>query len=203
MHLELLTEELSAEAALKNLLPRIVGNAVSFSIHPYDGKRDLLAKLPDRLRGYSRWIPGDVRVVVLVDEDRQDCRDLKTRMEGIAQSCGLATRSRRDAGGGYTVINRLAIEELEAWFFGDVGALVAAYPRVPRTLGSRQRFRNPDAIVGGTWEALESVLQRAGYYSGGLPKIEVAQRISALMNPDSNTSKSFQVFRDALREMAS
>lgn len=81
-------------------------------------------------------------------------------------------------------------------------ALVAAYPGVSPHLGKQARYRNPDAIVGGTWEALERVLQRAGYYPGGLPKIEAAANISEHMDPDSNTSKSFQVFRDALRTLA-
>lgn len=50
----------------------------------------------------------------------------------------------------FQVLNRLAIEELEAWFFGDVAALHSAYPRVPSTLGRRSRYRDPDAIRGGT-----------------------------------------------------
>ena len=50
-HLEILVEESSVEAALQNLLPRILGEAVSFSIHPFQGKRDLLKKLAARLRG--------------------------------------------------------------------------------------------------------------------------------------------------------
>jgi hypothetical protein len=99
------------------------------------------------------------------------------------------------------VLNRLAIEELEAWFFGDVEALTTAYPGIPRTLGKKSKYRNPDAIGGGTWEALERVLQNAGYYPSGIPKIETARKISQYMNPDRNTSKSFQVFRDTLREM--
>ena len=51
MHVELLVEEPSAEAALQNLLPRIVGPDVSFVIHPHQGKKDLLGKLPAPLRG--------------------------------------------------------------------------------------------------------------------------------------------------------
>jgi hypothetical protein len=60
----------------------------------------------------------------------------------------------------------LAIEELEAWFFGDMDAVRALYPRVPETLEQRAGFRDPDAIRGGTWEALERILQRAGYFAG-------------------------------------
>jgi hypothetical protein len=45
-------------------------------------------------------------------------------------------------------------------------------------------------------------LRRAGYYPGGLPKIEVARNISEHMDPDRNTSRSFQVFREALGSLA-
>lgn len=73
MHLEFLVEEPSAEAALENLLPLMLGAAVTYQIHVHQGKQDLLLKLPARLRGYRRWLPPEWRIVALVDEDRQDC----------------------------------------------------------------------------------------------------------------------------------
>jgi len=201
MYIDFLVEEESAEVALRNLVPKIVGEDIPFNIHAYQGKLDLLEKLPRRLRGYSSWLPDDWRIVALVDGDRQDCKELKAELEQIARGAGLVTRSMPSSGGKFHVLNRLAIEELEAWFFGDVEALVAAYPRIPRTLQKRRGYRNPDAIGGGTWEAMERVLQKAGYYPGGLPKIEAARNISVNMDPNRNMSKSFRVFRDALREM--
>jgi hypothetical protein len=200
MNLEILVEELSGEAALINLVPKIVPG-VAFDIHVHNGKPDLLDKLPGRLQGYRYWLPDDWRILVLIDEDRQDCTVQKSQLEQIAHGAGFRTRGSAQARQAYEVVNRLAIEELEAWFFGDVAAIAAAYPRIPLTLGKRARFRDPDAIPGGTWEALERVLQKAGYYPGGLPKIEAATAISEHMNPERNTSKSFQVFRDALRRM--
>jgi len=202
MHIEFLVEEPSAEAALHNLVPKIVGLQVSYHIHVFQGKKDLLNNLANRLRGYRSWLPADWRIVVLVDEDREGCLKLKKQLEEIAGKDGLVTRSAAGPGGAFKVINRLAVEELEAWFFGDVTALRAAYPRVPRGLDRRMRYRNPDAIQGGTWQALERVLRSAGYYKGGLPKKEAAHRISEFMEPGRNTSKSFQVFRDALQELA-
>jgi hypothetical protein len=84
MHVELLVEEASGEAALSNLLPRIVPG-VGFNILVHQGKPDLLTKLPGRLLGYSTWLPADWRVVVLIDEDREDCRMLKGQMEDAAR----------------------------------------------------------------------------------------------------------------------
>ncbi len=200
MHLEILLEEPSAEEALKIIVPRMVPPEVSFRIHAHLSKADLLGSLEGRLRGYSRWMPRDWMIVVLVDEDRGDCRELKARLERASQRAGLVSKSRRRGGQLFQMLNRIAIEELEAWFFGDIDALRAAYPRVPGTLAARAAYRNPDAIGGGTWEALERVLRNAGYHRGGLPKIAAAKAISNHMMPERNRSHSFQVFRTGLLE---
>ena len=99
------------------------------------------------------------------------------------------------------MLNRIAIEELEAWFFGDLEAITLAYPGVPNTLAEKRGFRNPDAISGGTWEALQRILKQAGYYTAGMPKIEVARNIGQHVVPERNRSASFQAFCDGLREM--
>jgi hypothetical protein len=200
MHFEFLVEELSAETALYNLIPKIVGPDISYYIRVFQGKFDLLKKLPDRLRGYRPWLPDDWLIIVLLDKDREDCVQLKAKMEEIARQEGLSTKSNPSSIGKIQVMNRIAIEELEAWFFGDVVALKTAYPRIPKALDKKSKYRNPDAIDG-TCEALERILKRAGYYRGGLPKKEVARKVSEYMDPDRNTSKSFQVFRDSLCQM--
>lgn len=199
-HIEVLVEEPSMEAALRTLLPKIVGRT-SFEIYPFQGKEDLLSKLPDRLRAYARWVPDNWRILVIVDRDDSDCRRLKTDLENIARDTGLTTRTAA-RGNPYVVVNRIAIEELEAWYFGDWEAVRLSYPAVPATIPSKAKYRDPDAIAGGTWEAFERVLRQAGYFPHGLPKIETARRIAAHMSPERNTSKSFQVLRDVLLEMA-
>lgn len=200
-HLEILVEEPSAEAALELLLPRIVGAKVSYRIHVFEGKPDLRRKLPHRLRGYARFLPADWRIVVLVDRDQEDCRTLKDELEKVAQEAGLRTKTRSGAER-CQVLNRIAVEELEAWFFGDPDALRAAYPKLSPTLERQRPFRQPDAIRGGTSEALERVLKRMGYHAEGLPKIEVSRRIAGHMDPQRNRSPSFGVFRDGLLEIS-
>ncbi len=205
MHIVFLVEELSAESALLNLVPKILGSTtVTFEIHPFQCKADLLSKLTGRMRGYAKWLPEDWRIVVLVDEDRSDCLQLKERLENAAKDAGLITRSMTENASSqrrFQVMNRIAVEELESWFFGDAIALNQAYPKIPPTIGSQSRYHDPDAIGGGTWEALERELKRVGYFQGGLRKIEAVRTISAHMEPERNISKSFQIFRDGLREM--
>jgi hypothetical protein len=198
-HVEVLVEEPSMEAALRILLPRLLAQ-ISFEVYPYQCKDDLLQHLPQRLNGYSSWLPDDWRIVVLMDRDDDDCQELKRRLENFAAEAKLLTRS-QTGDGDYQLVTRLAIEELEAWYFGDWRAVRTAYPRVPATIPNRAKYRDPDAITGGTWEAFERVLQRAGYFRTGLRKIEAARAIAQEWDPDANQSHSFCAFRDAVREM--
>lgn len=198
-HLELLVEEPSMEAFLRSLLPRLLPADRTFEVHAFQGKTDLLGKLESRLRGYAQWLPSDWRLFVVVDRDDDDCRALKQRLEAVARRAGLVTRSQ----GGrvpWQLVNRIAIEELESWYFGDWDAVKAEHPRVSAHIPQRQGLRDPDAIAGGTWEAFERVMQRYGYFKTGLPKIEAARGIAGRMVPARNRSASFQAFYAALME---
>jgi hypothetical protein len=110
-HFELLVEEPSMEAFLSALLPRLLPQDRTFVVHPFQGKRDLIGKLEQRLRGYASWLPADWRVVVVVDRDNEDCLALKRQLERISERAGLVTRTRA-AGAAWQLVNRIAIEEL-------------------------------------------------------------------------------------------
>lgn len=189
------------EAFLRALLPRLLPQDRTFEIHPFQGKTDLLGKLESRLRGYAAWLPADCRIVVVVDRDDDDCHVLKRQLESIARRAGLRTRA-RVGNPPWQLVNRIAIEELEAWYFGDWAAVCSAYPRASVSVPRRQGFRDPDAIAGGTWEAFERVMQARGYFKGGLLKIEAARAIGAHIDPAKSTSKSFRTFSAAIVEAA-
>ncbi len=189
------------EAFLSELLPRLLGDRSTFQIHVYQGKVDLLGKLEARLRGYAKWLPPNARIVVLVDRDDDDCATLKGRLERSAAAAALST-PRRAGRSDWRVVTRIAIEELEAWYFADWAAVRRAYPRVPARIVNQAPFRNSDAIAGGTWEHFERILKRVGYFSGGLRKIEAAREIGAHLDQAVCASPSFAAFRDALIEAA-
>ena len=188
------------EAFLRVVLPRLLPAGRTFAIHVFQGKRDLLKKLPGRLRGYRHWLPADWRLIVMVDRDDDNCLELKARLETSAQEAELLSPRTKSPNRPWQVVNRVVIEELEAWYFGDWQSVCAAYPRVKPTIPRRTRYRDPDAIPGGTWEAFERVLQRSGYFKTGLRKVEAAQTIAAHFDPDRNRSRSFAVFHTAVRE---
>ena len=190
--------------AMAAWLPRLIaGRAIKSKVIDHGSKWALLNNLPQRMKGYANWPEPGLRVLALVDRDDDDCADLKSKLESAAHSAGLATKSAPDSVGRFKVANRVVIEELEAWFLGDVAALSQAYPGVPLTLGNQAKFRNPDAVTGGTWEALLRVLNKAGHYRGSqrLPKIDVARRISPLMDFEANSSRSFNAFISGLEAL--
>ena len=192
-----LVEEPSMEMALEQLLPRMLAGA-DFQIIRFQCKDDLLKNLPDRLRGYSQWLPANWAILVLVDRDDDDCRVLKQAMEKMAADSRLLSKTLAGHGQPFQVANRIAVEELEAWFFGDWTAVQTAYPRVSASQVSKQGFRDPDAVLGGTWEALERVLKKAGYFKTGLRKMECAKQVAQHMEPARNASRSFQAFAGAV-----
>jgi hypothetical protein len=200
-HLEFLVEEESMATLVRTLVPRIAED-VSFEVFTFNGKPDLLRKLPQRLAGYARWAPeAGVRIIVVVDRDDENCQSLKTTLEAHSSGAGLSVASVQHQRAG-TVLNRVVVDELEAWFFGDVEALCAAYPGVPTSLAEKVAYRDPDAISGGTWEKLERVLEDAGHHRGGLQKIRLAQEVATHMDVERNRSASFRSFRDGVRWMA-
>lgn len=199
-HFEILVEDRSTEAFLHAVLSRLLGHdGRTFGIHTFSGKHDLLKKMEGRLRGYKHWPSNDLRIIVLLDCDKDDCMRLKAQMERAALRVGLPTASSA-ADGAWRVANRIAVEELEAWYFGNWRAVCSAFPRVPANTCKRQKYRNPDKISGGTWEAFEHIMKRSGYFKSGLNKIEAAQKIGGHIVPEENSSPSFQVFIDALRQ---
>ena len=153
------------EAFLQEILSRTV-TACTFRIHAFQGRPDLIRNLQGRLRGYAKWMTSGYRIVILLDRDSNDCHDLKRQLEDMAARAKLISRS-RSAGRNWQVANRVVVEELESWYFGDWQAVCLAYPNVPETVPNEPRYRNPEAISGGTWEAFQRVMQRHGYFKTG------------------------------------
>ena len=187
------------EAFLRKWLQRILPNNCTFYIYTYQGKHALLRKIQNRLNAYSKWMTNEYRIIVLVDRDGDDCKDLKYQLEKYCRNSGL--RSKTNAGNlDWQVVTRIAIEELEAWYFGDWTAVRKAYPRVSNKVPGIQRYRDPDSIQGGTWEAFERILQRSGYYKEGLPKVQTAKDIGKYICAKHNKSHSFSVFHKSIIE---
>jgi hypothetical protein len=154
---------------------------VAFVCIEHEGRNDLEKRLRDRLRAWRA--PGDAFVVVR-DQDADDCSKVKRR---IASGCR--------AGGRPGALVRIACRELEAWYLGDLAALVAEYGERPiRDLRTSSRFRDPDAVVGPSRE-LRRRLPEFG-------KIDAARRMGARIALEGGRSRSFRTFVAGVRRLA-
>ena len=215
MHFEVLVEDRSGKEALEIIMEKVLGaNSPehSWRIISYRGsgripkdlrgvtdprKRILLDRLPQLLRGYGRSLQDSSSVLVVVDLDARDCMAFKRELLDVLDACYPRP----------CTLFRIAIEEGEAWLLGDRDAVRAAYPNAKESVlnGYAQ-----DSICG-TWEVLADAvhpggaarLKKApGYSELGRAKSEWARKIALHMDMDKNRSKSFQVFRDGVRNLA-
>ncbi len=204
--LEILVEGGSDVPAVKEILERHFGlqEDLDFRIHPHKGKgklpqnplarpnprhRGLLDQLPAKLRSYS-YLTEEYCVVVLVDADKDNCRELKSDLLRIYQDIHPH---------GPRVLFRIAIEETESWFIADQRAIKVAYPgakvnKIPNT--------PYDSIIG-SWECLADVLGKDPRKCVGEDKKEWASKISPYLDLDSPNSPSLKAFIDGIERLLS
>lgn len=197
MFFEILIEGSSDVPVVKEILSRQFNmrDGIDFRIHPHRGKgelpqnklsrpdpknRGLLDQLPAKLRGYS-YLPEGYCVVVLVDSDSNDCRELKASLVDLYQSLDKRPRC---------ILFRIAVEEIESWFLADREAIIKAYPKA-----KIQKIHNipPDSIVG-AWEHMAEVLNRKPQDCDGGDKIEWATKISSHLDLNQPRSPSLKAF---------
>ncbi|MDP3711848.1 MAG: DUF4276 family protein [Mycobacteriales bacterium] len=198
--IEVLVEERSAAAFLEGVLPRVLPPQTRFKVRSFEGKHDLLQSLPSRLAGYAarRRDGEDVRVLLLVDRDNDDCQDLKRRLVSHAMTAGLTSGA---AEPGAVLVARIAVAELEAWYFGDWAAARRAFTKLPAATPAA--WRNPEHASGKPSHYFQSALRRAGY-TGEVEKSKPTwgRKMGVLVDVRANRCPSFVAFVDGVRHLA-
>ncbi len=215
MHLEILVEDQSGKKVLDILVPKIVGDTATFRVLSYKGigripknmrnprdasKRILLDNLPKLLKGYGKTFAGyqdyPAAVILVCDLDDKCLKMLRDELNGILNACNPKPEARFC----------IAIEEGEAWFLGDLGAIKGAYPKADNAV--LKSYKN-DSICG-TWEKLadavypggSTTLSAKGWQAVGTEKSKWAETIAPRMAVDNNLSPSFRHFVTKLQELA-
>ncbi len=134
-----------------------------------------------KLRHWSE--AEDVRFMIVLDRDSHDCIALKEEIRALC--CGTVHDFRI----------RIACQELEAWYFGDLAAVSAAYGKDVTKYARQKKYRMPDEIRDPK-ETLKRLLPEHRFQREG------ARRIGEFFNAEQNTSKSFQVFLAGVRSLA-
>ena len=173
-----LLEEKSMEVFLESLLNRWFPT-MNFICISHDGKNDLWKSIPIKLRS---WREPGVRFVVVQDNDGGDCVKLKKKL------LDLCRKGRREDS-----IVRIACQELEAWYLGDVDALVDAYGILRSELSAVKR-RAPDDVPSPSRE-VQRLLPN-------FTKVGGARRMGARVDPKSNRSASFRVLFRTLEQLS-
>jgi len=199
MHFEFLTEDQSSGRAMEILIPKLLGNEITYRVISYKGighipeglrpksdanKRILLDRLPKILRGYGRTPNCGIIVVICDLDDKDKCRFLSELYE-MLDNCNQFP----------TTFFCLSIEEFEAWYLGDLDAVRKAYPNAKNAV--LNSYIN-DSICG-TWELLadavykggHQALSKKGWPTVGKQKSIWAVTISPHMNVEDNRSPSF------------
>jgi type III restriction enzyme len=160
------------------------------------GMKNILA-INDEAHHCYREKPGHDDEVDLKGDERKEAEN-NAELKSVVDACNPAPQT----------MFRLAIEEMEAWYFGDRNALLSAYPRAKReVLDKYVQDSQCD-----TWELLADALypggslaiKRAGWPLPGQIKHEWAEKIGPYLSLEENTSPSFNKLLDGLtRLMAS
>ena len=178
--LVLMLEEPSMAAFLDGLLPRIFPGwqpGVEFRCIPHEGKSHLEKSLPKKLKA---WPFKQDRFVVVRDNDGADCKQIKQRLQAI---CDAAARP--------TTLIRIACQELEAWYLGDLSAICKAFGVSADTQPNRKRYRNPDRLS----QPSKEVKQLAPSFQ----KIAGARSMAAQLDLQQSGSESFNQFVKGVR----
>ncbi len=171
-----LLEEPSMRTFLNDFLPRHFPD-LNFLCVAHEGKHDLEKSIPRKLRAWQE--PG-VRFVVVRDNDGTDCVATKARLAALCQAAG-----RPDT------LVRLACQELEAWYLGDLEALADGFgiERL-RSLTEKEAYRDPDSISKPSAELARLV--------PAFQKVSGARLLATRLG-ETNRSHSFQVFLAGIR----
>ncbi len=180
MKLVFLLEEKSMKRFLDIVLPKILPAEIQFQTIPHEGKTDLEKSIPRKLRA---WNEPDTKFIIIQDQDSWDCKKLKQKLVELCKPTGKQ----------YVV--RIACQELESWYFGDLNAVSKAYNRDLTYLSKKSLYKIPDNIVNPKHE-LQKYLPEHQQITG-------AEKIAEYIEPQMNTSVSFQMLLSGIKKLIS
>lgn len=167
------------EETLKAVLPKLGLNHGDFQIITFEGVTDLERSLVKRLRG---WRDPEARFLILRDNDRGDCRRRKERIQELVNQSQNPRPTKI----------RIVVEELEAWFLGDLTAL----EKSGLPLGQKQ-----PAILKKDPEDHYKPVDVLKRFDRAYQKTLGAKRIAPHLSPERNESKSFHAMVQAVKEL--
>lgn len=146
----------------------------------------VLDLLPATLRAYAESCDDDEAVLVLVDADDDNCKQLLQKLRDLASAMCPKLR----------VVFRIAIEETEAFYLGDLRAIKAAFPDADI---ERARRLKPDSLPEkGTAETFAEIVG-----DDALRKVEWAELMGPRLTtrPEQSRSHSFRKLHAGIQRL--
>lgn len=211
MYIEFLIEDLSGGKLIEKIMDKYKAAYpdLFYRIHSFRGigylkkqiKEDdvktkkLLTDLPIYLKGISRQLVDmgdDTAIVVVLDNDKRDCKEFKKMLVDIQSHNMIQTR----------IAFCIAIEEMEAWLLGDKDAVHKTFPKA--RISNLTGYIQDEIVSTGTWELLADIVYPGGakkmkkdcptFREIGAIKFDWAEKIGSNIDIHKNTSPSFQYF---------
>jgi hypothetical protein len=176
MRIEFLLEEPSMANFLEIILPKILPDEFVLNqncfLRPHNGKSDLVTSIPRKVRVFSDF-HEPVKIVIVHDQDSNDCLTLKSTLVDLCQNNGDCP-----------ALIRIACRELESWYLGDMDAIETAYPKFKaNNYKTKAKFRNPDKCD--PYSELKKIIP-------DFQKGNASKTIPRYMQINSNRSDSFK-----------
>lgn len=216
MHFDILVEDFSGKEALNVLVPKIKADKDTFTVKSYkgvgrlpknlkaskggSGEGVLLNNLPKLIQGYGKTYKGypdeyKVALIIVCDLDNKCLKEFRTKLDTLLNSCNIKPETRFC----------IAVQEIEAWYLGDLEVVKAAYGSA-KVAGLSAKY---DESNHGTWEQLADIIFKGGaavlsaksWSEIGEEKSKWARNICPHLDIAKNTSPSFIYFRDTLLEL--
>lgn len=176
----IMVEEQSIEEVTKVIIKRM-GLENRVKIIPHDGKNDLEKSFPRKIANWRN--PHRTRFVICRDNDGSDCAILKQRLRDM-----LPETTQHD------FKLRLVMNELEAWYLGDLEALKKAELISQGVLDqnrNKRKFRSPENLTNAKQEFKRLVKTKG--------QITLARTIAPHLELENENCSSFKHFIAAIK----
>ncbi len=175
-HIELVffLEEKSAKTMLEIIVPKIFTNNQNIAAQYiyFDGKQDLKKRITKKIQYY---LNPHAKFIILIDQDSNDCRQLKQEIEEL---CPIKDKDR--------LLIRIACHELESFYLADLNAVELAYDiNNLKNIQNNKLFRNPDKLNNAKQKIKELTKNK---YEENLG----AQKIAPYLDINNTRSPSFK-----------
>ncbi|MCP4214809.1 MAG: DUF4276 family protein [bacterium] len=178
------------EHLLEIILPKILPPGYeprrNYFLRPHQGKSDLQKSIPRKMKAFSGY-HEPVILVILHDQDSNDCIELKKKLTELCKSSGSCS-----------FLIRIVCRELESWYLGDMQAIESVYPSFKaKKYINKAKFRNPDRCNAA--DELTKILPKFSIKN----KVKASKSIPQHFDIAGNRSVSFNHFVSGLKKLLS